>query len=118
MLLFPERVRASPVLPGGRSGGAPNSGFASARKQEFVSTESSLTATIMLATSLVFLTLIGITASAVFVFGWAARTGQFRDTCAGARSIFDPDEPEGHVTDSFPAAPSRGASQKIATSLS
>lgn len=56
----------------------------------------------MFATSLVFLTLAGITIAAILAFGWAARSGQFRNFDAGARSVFDPDEPEGATTDSFP----------------
>ena len=56
----------------------------------------------MFATALVFLTLGGITIAAILAFGWAARSGQFRDFEAGARSVFDPDEPEGATTDSFP----------------
>ncbi len=71
----------------------------------------------MLATSLVFFTLICLTTSTVLVFAWAARAGQFRDTRAGAQSIFDPDEPEGRATDSFPATSSSGASRKITTSM-
>jgi cbb3-type cytochrome oxidase maturation protein len=56
----------------------------------------------MFATALVFLTLAGITIAAVMAFGWAARSGQFRDFDAGARAVFDPDEPEGEATDAFP----------------
>lgn len=52
--------------------------------------------------SLILLTLIGITVTAVFAFGWAARSGQFRDLNAGAKAVFSPDEPEGEPTDSFP----------------
>ncbi len=58
----------------------------------------------MIATALVFLTLFGITVAAVLAFGWAAHNGQFHDLKAGASSIFDPDEPEGQVTDAFPGA--------------
>jgi cbb3-type cytochrome oxidase maturation protein len=58
----------------------------------------------MSATALVFLTLVGITVAAVFAFVWAAHNGQFRDLNAGARSVFDPDEPEGEATDAFPGA--------------
>ena len=58
----------------------------------------------MIATALVFLTLIGITTAAVLAFGWAAQNGQFHDQHAGARSIFDADEPEGEMTDAFPGA--------------
>lgn len=56
----------------------------------------------MFTTALVFVTLAGITAAAVLAFGWAARDGQFRDGNAGARAVFDPDEPEGRPTDAFP----------------
>ncbi len=62
----------------------------------------------MFGTALVFVTLVGITTVAGFAFVWAARTGQFRDPGAGARSVFDPDEPEGEATDRFPGAPSPG----------
>jgi len=55
-----------------------------------------------LAFALILLTLIGFTVSAVFVFGWAARSGQFRDVNAGAKAVFSPDEPEGRPTDLFP----------------
>lgn len=37
----------------------------------------------------------------VAAFYWAARTGQFRNLDAGARSIFDGDEPVGTATDTF-----------------
>ena len=59
----------------------------------------------MFATALVFVTLIGITIAAVFAFGWAAKSGQFRDPGAAARVVFDPDEPEGETTDAFPGLP-------------
>ncbi len=51
---------------------------------------------------LILLTLTGLTVSAVFFFGWAARSGQFRDLNAGAKTVFSPDEPEGKPSDSFP----------------
>jgi nitrogen fixation-related uncharacterized protein len=38
----------------------------------------------------------------VWILTWAIRNGEFQNLHAGARSIFSPDEPEGHVTDSFP----------------
>ena len=38
---------------------------------------------------------------------WAVRTGQMSDFAAGARSIFDEDEPVGVMTDGFPAARGR-----------
>jgi len=65
----------------------------------------------MFATALVFLTLVGITGAAILAFAWAAHSGQFRDENAAARSIFDPDEPEGKVTDAFPGARPPAASK-------
>jgi len=41
-------------------------------------------------------------AAAVALY-WAHRHGQLDNLEAGARSIFDEDEPEGEVTDAFPA---------------
>ena len=41
-------------------------------------------------------------ATAVAALTWAVQTGQMRDPAIGARSIFDPDEPVGRVTDSYP----------------
>ena len=38
----------------------------------------------------------------VWLLAWAIRNGEFRDLRAGARSIFDDDEPVGFVTDYFP----------------
>ncbi len=58
-----------------------------------------------LAFAIILLTLIGFTVSAVFVFGWAARSAQFRDLNDGAKAVFSPDEPEGRTTDSFPHQP-------------
>jgi len=40
--------------------------------------------------------------AAVFALDWGVRTGQFRNFDRAARSIFDPDEPVGRVTDRFP----------------
>jgi cbb3-type cytochrome oxidase maturation protein len=60
-----------------------------------------------LASALVFVCLIGFTGFALFAFGWAARHRQFRDFDAGARSIFDADEPIGASTDEFPGRPDR-----------
>jgi len=51
---------------------------------------------------LILLILVGFTVTTVFIFGWAARTGQFSDLNAGAKTVFSPDEPEGESTDSFP----------------
>lgn len=39
---------------------------------------------------------------AVAVLVWAVRAGQFADSAAGSESIFDPGEPIGKTTDSFP----------------
>lgn len=41
-------------------------------------------------------------ASAVGALLWAARHRQFVDLDAAARSIFDPAEPEGRLSDQFP----------------
>jgi nitrogen fixation-related uncharacterized protein len=41
-------------------------------------------------------------ASAVWALVWAIRNGEMHDFRAGARSIFDADEPVGRPTDSFP----------------
>jgi cbb3-type cytochrome oxidase maturation protein len=51
---------------------------------------------ILLAAGLVFF---GGTTLAAFY--WAAKTGQFRNLEAGAKSIFDEDEPVGTATDVF-----------------
>lgn len=47
-----------------------------------------------------FAMLAGITT--VWLLAWAVRNGEFRDLKAGARSIFNEEEPEGVVTDYFP----------------
>ena len=41
--------------------------------------------------------------TAVYAFVWARRQRQFHDFEKGARSIFNEEEPEGKVTDKFPA---------------
>ncbi len=41
-------------------------------------------------------------ASAVYAFFWAQKTGEFRDLDKQSRSIFDESEPEGVQTDFFP----------------
>lgn len=46
--------------------------------------------------------------SAVWAFVWAVKTGQFRNFQKGAVSIFDPDEPQGKVTDHFPDGAKKG----------
>jgi nitrogen fixation-related uncharacterized protein len=38
----------------------------------------------------------------IYAFVWARRERQFKKFDEGARSIFDEEEPEGTVTDSFP----------------
>ncbi|MFB3776272.1 MAG: cbb3-type cytochrome oxidase assembly protein [Bryobacteraceae bacterium] len=38
-------------------------------------------------------------ASAIWALVWAIRSGQFSDFAGGASSIFDPEEPVGHITD-------------------
>jgi nitrogen fixation-related uncharacterized protein len=64
--------------------------------------------------SLVFVGLLGLLffGTAVYAFVWARRQRQFNDFDKGARSIFDEEEPEGRVTDKFPAdateAPDKG----------
>lgn len=64
--------------------------------------------------SLVFVGLLGLLffGTAVYAFVWARRQKQFSDFDKGARSIFDEEEPEGRVTDQFPAdateAPAKG----------
>ena len=52
--------------------------------------------------ALVFLVLLGILASALLMFWWAASVGQFENVEDGALAVFDADEPEGQTTDSFP----------------
>lgn len=42
-------------------------------------------------------------AGAIAAFVWARRQRQFDDFEKGARSIFNDEEPEGTVTDAFPA---------------
>ncbi|MCC7518474.1 MAG: cbb3-type cytochrome oxidase assembly protein CcoS [Verrucomicrobiae bacterium] len=49
-----------------------------------------------------FIVVVAFTAIAIGAFGWAAKTGQFHGLEAGARSIFDTDEPIGRPTDHFP----------------
>jgi nitrogen fixation-related uncharacterized protein len=41
-------------------------------------------------------------ATTVWILAWAIKQGEFRDLRAGARSIFDEEEPVGKVTDYFP----------------
>lgn len=45
--------------------------------------------------------------SAIAVFYWAAKTGQFRNLRKGSEVIFDHDEPIGQPTDAFPGHSSR-----------
>jgi cbb3-type cytochrome oxidase maturation protein len=40
--------------------------------------------------------------AAVLAMSWAVRDGQFENFERSARSIFDPDEPIGQMTDRFP----------------
>lgn len=40
--------------------------------------------------------------AAVLALSWAVRDGQFENFERSARSIFDPDEPVGQLTDRFP----------------
>lgn len=39
---------------------------------------------------------------ALWALGWSIAKGQYRDFAAGARSIFDEEEPVGEATDAFP----------------
>jgi len=41
--------------------------------------------------------------SVVLALSWALRNGQMKNFGRGATAIFDPDEPIGTVTDSFPS---------------
>lgn len=56
---------------------------------------------------LLFLLALLVSASAIYAFFWASRTGQLRDFDAQSRSIFDPAEPEGVQSDFFPRKPRR-----------
>lgn len=66
------------------------------------------------------LALIGLlmSASAIYAFFWAQKTGEFRDLDKQSRSIFDESEPEGVQTDFFPGRgpragkPSKNAARK------
>ncbi len=62
------------------------------------------------APSVAFVFLLGVIffASAVFALVWSRRNRQFDDFEKGSRSIFDEDEPEDVVTDTFP--PEKGKS--------
>jgi cbb3-type cytochrome oxidase maturation protein len=51
--------------------------------------------------------------SALGVFYWAAKTGQFRNLRQGSEVIFDADEPIGKPTDDFPG---KTSSQKKSSS--
>jgi len=59
------------------------------------------------------LALIGLlmSVSAIYAFFWAQKTGEFKDLDAQARSIFDPSEPEGVVSDFFPGRQPRPAAR-------
>jgi len=59
------------------------------------------------------LALIGLlmSASAIYAFFWAQKTGEFRDLDRQARSIFDESEPEGVVTDQFPGRAPRATAR-------
>jgi cbb3-type cytochrome oxidase maturation protein len=43
--------------------------------------------------------------AAVLALAWAVRDGQFQNFERSARTIFDPDEPIGQLTDRFPDLP-------------
>lgn len=49
--------------------------------------------------------------SALAVFYWAAKTGQFRNIRQGSEVIFDQDEPIGSPTDCFPGESTRNPSR-------
>jgi nitrogen fixation-related uncharacterized protein len=54
-------------------------------------------------------------ASAIYAFFWAQKTGEFRNLDEQARSIFDASEPEGVRSDFFPGRGKRAPSRsKIA----
>jgi len=40
--------------------------------------------------------------AAILALSWAVRDGQFQNFERGAKTIFDPDEPIGEITDCFP----------------
>jgi len=45
---------------------------------------------------------LAITGGAVYALAWAFRSGQMKNFDQGAKVIFDEEEPEGELTDSFP----------------
>ncbi len=65
----------------------------------------------MIPAALAILTVLGFTVAALLAFTWAAQSGQFHDADAGARAVFDPDEPEGTTTDAFPGEHGRVANR-------
>jgi len=56
--------------------------------------------------SVAFVFLLGVIffGTAVYALVWSRREKQFDDFEKGSRSIFDEDEPEGVVTDTYPGA--------------
>ena len=46
---------------------------------------------------------LGISGTAVYALYWSSQHGQLRDFERGATSIFDDQEPQGEMTDHFPA---------------
>jgi len=55
--------------------------------------------------------------AAVLALAWAVRDGQFQNFERSARTIFDPDEPIGEMTDYFPdAQPKQKATPSSASS--
>lgn len=57
----------------------------------------------MLYAAIIVLIVMGLgAAGAVAAFFWAAKNQQFEDVEEGSLTIFDPDEPVGEATDSFP----------------
>jgi nitrogen fixation-related uncharacterized protein len=50
---------------------------------------------------MLFVSLVVFGGGAVWALNWAFRNGQMSNFARGATSIFDPDEPEGEVTDSI-----------------
>lgn len=65
-----------------------------------------------LAYMVIFLSFALFSASVVIMLAWALRAGQFENFRQGALSIFDPDEPVGQMTDSFPEEKPKGSQQK------
>jgi nitrogen fixation-related uncharacterized protein len=61
-----------------------------------------------LAYLVIFASFVLFAVSVVFALGWAMSHGQMQDFQQGATAIFDPDEPLGTRTDSFPGSATNG----------